>query len=172
MPASKFKEAIKPKEDSNEGVNIAAATTHTGRSSKSTTVPPAAGHFTFDEDEKGDTAPKYKETEEKEKLNKDQQQDLISPYDKSEEHKHLNDSKQAKSNPKPRRSRQPAPKLVGTASQHTPPRRGRVDPNKTVDNDGDNVESGLSNQQLREQEDDENIIGSGNTTVWDRAKEN
>jgi hypothetical protein len=170
--ASKVKEAIKTKDDRNNVNNTAAIIDFTAESSKVAAISSTVGHFTFEEDENGDITPKYKEAEEKKRSGKDYEEDLVSPYDQSEEHKHRNTSAQDKSNPKLRKSRQKVPIPLDTASQRTTPRRGRVDPNITVDDDGDSVESGPINQTLREQEDDANTIGSGATTVRDREREN
>jgi hypothetical protein len=145
--ASKVKEAIKTKEDNNDTVNNDTVSTYAKGTVRSTKVTLSAGHFTFDKDKNRDMTPKYKEVEEIEKSNKDQQQDLISPYDQSEEQKHQRVSKKSKLNAIQTRSRQRGA-TADTASQRTPPRRGRVDPNITVDNDGDSVESGPSNQLL------------------------
>jgi hypothetical protein len=170
--ASKVKEAIKTKDDSNVIANDAILTTFAEGTARGTSVTVSAGHFTFDEDENRDTTPKYKEAEEKEKSDKVQKEDLISPYDQSEEQNLRRGTKIAKSNQIQKRSNYRGIKSTDTSSQRTPPRRGRVDPNITVDNDGDSVASGPSNQLLREQEDDANTIGSGVTTVRDRVREN
>jgi hypothetical protein len=168
LAAFKVKESMKSKEDS-----ILKKAPNTPQIERERPAPVAVGHFIFNEGEENEIMPQYKDMREKEISSCKsymEKEELISLYNIS------GDCDKYKSNGKITVKKLSCKGKSASSKGTTAPKppnksRGTIDPNRTVDQDGDSVASDPSASQLGESEDDLNTVSSGNTTVHNKKTE-